>query len=57
VLSPVHALYIGWVCGSANRNGVPLEPLMDGAGDSIVVVVPPPPADWSPFAEDAGAMP
>lgn len=33
MLSARHALYVGWVCGTANRNGVPLDPVVDEAGD------------------------
>lgn len=54
-----HALFVGCVVGIALRNGVPLTPVLDGAGnytdrlelhldDGMVaeLVVPPPPDDW-----------
>ena len=63
-ISDRHSLYVGWVIGIAHRNGVPLEPVRDDAGDwtdraeltlsphvTITLVVPPPPDDWT--LEDA----
>jgi len=54
-----HTLYVGWVCGIALRNGVPLEPIYDDDGNhtnrlrlkvgngTITLAVPYPPDDWS----------
>jgi hypothetical protein len=53
-----HALYAGWVIGTAMRHGVQLEPIVDDdgnytdqlrlvhAGLDITLIVPPPPDDW-----------
>lgn len=58
-LSERHALYVGWALGVALRQGVPIEPVRDEAGNytdrlvlhvsdqaDLTVVVPPPPEDW-----------
>lgn len=60
-ISDLHALFVGWVLGTALRHGVPLVPITDAAGNytdrlaltlpdapfSITLVLPPPPADWT----------
>lgn len=54
-----HALYCGWVLGSATRHGLNAVPVRDGdgnylpellvrlAGLDVRLVIPYPPADWS----------
>lgn len=58
-----HALYVGWVCGLALKNGLDAWPVDDDAGNhtdriairlptvglaaTIELVVPYPPEDWS----------
>jgi hypothetical protein len=62
VVDDRQALYTGWVCGLAHRNGVPMVPVRDLDGNytnellleldweglpvTITVVVPAPPDDW-----------
>jgi len=54
-----HALYVGWILGTALRNGVLARPVVDANDDytdrlaidlvdgtTIYVVVPEPPDDW-----------
>ena len=55
-----HAMYVGWVCGLARKQGTPLTPVVDEEGNytdqltlglvvphvTVTVIVPPPPDDW-----------
>jgi hypothetical protein len=54
-----HALYVGWVLGSALRHGVEVRPVLDAGGNYtsrlevtfpsgpvLTFIVPAPPADW-----------
>lgn len=61
MMTPRHALYVGWIAGLAARYRLPLQPCWDDSGDyapelelavsdtvRVRLVVPEPPAEWWP---------